>query len=716
MKKCFLSLIVLVAAGVLFFLIFPIGPRSASGEYLLPAKNGKILYPSRERRELPLPFEGILSEPILIPPLSVPLTINGLTVSVKEPSFLLPTPNKVVLKASLTNLPYWKESLPGSSPFKRVKKGETLSFGNRPHLVTLLLRTSRSPLTTLIHRVCSEYTVPEEGEISLASSLTEEEWKREHSDFLQASYLSIDNSTFQVHPLFTPERLSLPLGKSGKARRLSLYVGCVPSLDSRRVLFSIGDGAIFTVRTRQKGVWRDLFSKRVRNSVELLEGDLPKDAEEITVQASPGRDSFGDLAFITPPYLFHPQEKRRLVILLSLDTVRASSLSLYGNKRKTTPFLDEWAPKEARIYRNAFTPHPWTTPAHGAMLFGVYSWEEKVRSLAEQMQQEGFYTSAVTGGNLVAANNGFARGFTYYRDNNLDIFDRHAGAYLFERIKNALNVHKGKDLFLFFHTYHAHSPYTPATQFQVLGATGEMDINAARGGIAGTYSPLPEETRRKALLLYEEEILALDQELLAPLVSYLKRSGEYENTELVILSDHGEQFYEHGAWEHGYSLYNEETHIPLIVHSPGLKQGWEEDPISLRSVPLLVSRLAHVTPHETWKREKGRPPLFSTAIEYSALPFPLRVGVINNGVKVIANLKSERGTFRDYPNNEPRFESYDFVRDPGERKNTFSYKDEKIKEGLSYLKPLTQSLRQTKSPASLSEEKRERLKSLGYVD
>ena len=83
---------------------------------------------------------------------------------------------------------------------------------------------------------------------------------------------------------------------------------------------------------------------------------------------------------------------------------------------------------------------------------------------------------------------------------------------------------------------------------------------------------------------------------------------------------------------------------------------------------------------------------------------------------MIANLKSERGTFRDYPNNEPRFESYDFVRDPGERKNTFSYKDEKIKEGLSYLKPLTQSLRQTKSPASLSEEKRERLKSLGYVD
>ncbi len=280
----------------------------------------------------------------------------------------------------------------------------------------------------------------------------------------------------------------------------------------------------------------------------------------------------------------------RTVLILMLDTLRADHVSTYGYKRSTTPALDALA-KGSLVFSRAFSPSSWTLPAHVSFFsgrdvlgHGVVAPESLIPAdlplLAETMEKDGFVTLAQTGGGFLDDRYGFYRGFQSYTSRAKDVFQRDAAGLLYRSFMEDAADFSGQDLFIFLHTYQMHAPYkAPDPYFRAfnpgldikLQGVGD-DLHSLRG-LPPSLPPAAAAERQKLVDLYDASILYSDQELLKPLLAYLRGSGRFSEAMVIVLSDHGEEFYDHGDWEHGHTLYQELTRIPLVVKLPGQTRG-----------------------------------------------------------------------------------------------------------------------------------------------
>lgn len=182
-------------------------------------------------------------------------------------------------------------------------------------------------------------------------------------------------------------------------------------------------------------------------------------------------------------------DARPHVVLVSVDTLRADHLSLYGYERSTSPNLDAWAARHAGVFLNTVAQAPWTLPSHVSMLSGINAHRHgvnhdgavpsSVELLAERLRRAGYTTIAVTGGGFLHPRHGFSRGFdryVYWRSEHRpapksgaasksgadDRADRPGELALgIARALEILEQNRGEPLFLFFHTYETHAPYVP---------------------------------------------------------------------------------------------------------------------------------------------------------------------------------------------------------------------------------------------------------------
>lgn len=679
--------------------------------YLLKIKNKKI-YTGGAVKRLYFPFSGNLKGIVeIIPQEKSCLLINNEKLCMSSPHAVL-AEGKISLRRIKGNASLiLKENF---TPLARgfFKKGASLKIPEQIRLYEILYRRRGEKLFRVKFSIAKRHLpLNETGEYLILDVGNEKEWIDRYAFLKDYSYLKIGATTYQVKAAFPPFRFTseIPPGKSWRLSFSIILLNLPPEYGRTP---EIGDGVIFKISAIYKnGRKRTFFMEKVKSGVFHRDISIPAGCTRLIFETLPGKNKFGDLAFWSNPYLYRPG-KGETIILISMDTVRAKSLSLYGNKRKTTPFLDEWAPSNARIYRNAYTPHPWTLAAHKALFFSTYAWEKPEKSFVEKLQERGYYTFAFTGGGLVGSEYGFARGFVGYFEYANDLFDSNASALLYYRATDFLKRNISKKTFLFLHTYQAHAPYNPPEWANVFGQKGSIDINYLKGGPSGTFTPLDENIRKKALLLYEEEIYTIDQRLLKELVRFLKENRLYENSHIIILSDHGEQFFEHGAWEHGYSLYQEEIHIPLIVKSRKIPKGNDEDPISLLNVAELISRIAGFQPHLSWhKREDTL--FFSTTKPYSIFFFPEIAAVIRDGFKYIKNLNLHPEKFKSPPR-KPRKELYNLKEDP-EEKNNLALKNPKKMRQLDRLIDKKMVMRERRKK-KLNERELRKLKSLGYVE
>ncbi len=496
-------------------------------------------------------------------------------------------------------------------------------------------------------------------DIVLAQLLTQEEWEKIREEYSSVSYLGI-NRVYQVVPLFPQNFVSF---FTKGERRVEFYSMVMPLPPPVGQVFPAPgfDFKIVAVGGEKKAVIDKYHQKK---GVLLKNYRLPSWAKRIEIRAE-GRE-FGNLAFVTNPYFYTPSSRAPIVVLLSMDTVRAASLAPWGGGANT-PNLNALV-RESLLFTKAYTPVPWTYDGHMAALFSKYPWESPRRALAEVVQNQGFYTAAFTGGGLVAANLGFARGFLLYAQRPYDIFDRHSSQRLLKQAVSFIEDKSDRPIFLFLHTYQAHSPY--------LAEGKRFDIVARVGGLTGIFSPLPPAEAALAKRLYEDEISIIDREFLGPFLDFLRKNGLWKRAHIIIFADHGEQFYEHGSWEHGYSLYDEEVHVPLVVHSSKFKKGRDNKPISLISLWELVLKITGGKASQTWKPKrdfvflatpKSSPPLY----------FPRKTGIIKDNFKLIHNISIERKFFRRAPS-LPKVELYDLQKDPRERNNLYGAKREGI--------------------------------------
>ena len=290
------------------------------------------------------------------------------------------------------------------------------------------------------------------------------------------------------------------------------------------------------------------------------------------------------------PCLLRNNTRPRTVLILMLDTLRADHVSAYGYPRQTTPALDELA-KDSLLFSRAVSPSSWTLPAHVSLFsgrdvlgHGVVSPESHIPAdlplLAEKMQANGFVTLALTGGGFVDDRFGFSRGFQSYANRSADIYQQKASVLLYRAFMERAADYAGQDLFVFLHTYQMHAPYkAPEPYFRAFNSELDAKIKHVGGNLrrlrdeSGALTTAESAERQKLIDLYDASILYSDQELLKPVLAYLRASRRFADALLVVLADHGEEFYDHGDWEHGHTLYQELTRIPLVIKLPRQKRG-----------------------------------------------------------------------------------------------------------------------------------------------
>jgi len=274
------------------------------------------------------------------------------------------------------------------------------------------------------------------------------------------------------------------------------------------------------------------------------------------------------------------EDKRPNLVLVCLDTLRADHLGCYGYHRKTSPNIDKFA-AGAYLFENAIASSSWTLPSHASMFTGltpsvhgatVFPWgpsiREQERTLAEVARERGYLTAAYTEGGYVRAAHGFAQGFELYSDGKKP-FAVGAAEETFEYALDWLRRHGSLPFLLFVHTYQTHAPYTPPKRFATMfdpdytGRVGK-DYRTSKPTLPG----LSDADKAHFEALYDGEIAYTD-EIVGSFLNRLREMELLDDTAVIIFSDHGEEFWEHGGTSHGETLYDEQLRVPLIIRFPG---------------------------------------------------------------------------------------------------------------------------------------------------
>jgi hypothetical protein len=290
------------------------------------------------------------------------------------------------------------------------------------------------------------------------------------------------------------------------------------------------------------------------------------------------------------------------LLLITLDTVRADRLSVYGYQRDTMPGLHGLVEDGFALYREARSTSSWTLPSHGSLLTGLmphqhgathartqdereavlfrWSWATRLRedvpTLAERLAGRGYRTGAIVANSAVLAHEmGLDRGFQHYDDR------MSAGLQCRQSLLQQLGWHpalgcllhrdattvtdlaqswlEGNDanrpFFLFLNYMDAHAPYIPHAPFDRAFAPQQP------------IDPLQPPQAMQSLQ-YDRQLLYLDSELMR-LIDWLRSTPHWQRTVVIITSDHGEAFGEHDHWGHAQYLYEELLHVPLLVKSVG---------------------------------------------------------------------------------------------------------------------------------------------------
>ncbi|MFB0518251.1 MAG: sulfatase, partial [Acidobacteriota bacterium] len=308
-------------------------------------------------------------------------------------------------------------------------------------------------------------------------------------------------------------------------------------------------------------------------------------------------------------YSLDDEQEELNVVLIMLDTLRADALGCYGYRRPTSPNIDQLAENpHSVLFTRAFSSSPWTTPAHTSLFtsrhlsltreYELKHLPPEELTLAQVMREAGYNTVAFTGGAYVSAKLGFHQGFDiYYETERLgkveEVFTQFADWFEHRR--------RGK-FFLFFHTFEVHTPYTRSTFInknelgRIPAKFAENFVEVQNPDLINIIVTATEEEKRYIKALYDGGVYEADK-YIGLILQKLEEKKLLGKTIIIITSDHGEEFWNHypfGSY-HGYSLYWEMLHVPLIIYAPGLELARHkiEEPISLLDLfPTIVDLLS----------------------------------------------------------------------------------------------------------------------------
>lgn len=409
-------------------------------------------------------------------------------------------------------------------------------------------------------------------------------------------------------------------------------------------------------------------------------------------------------------------------IVISIDTLRADHLGSYGYGKPTSPFLDSLA-KRGTLFEEAYAQFPSTLVSHMSMLTGLHPREHgvfppnavlspRVELLPEVFQRHGFRTAGFTEGGFMSGRFGFRRGFDVFhaRDRNRNrplegTFRR--GVRFLESLK------KDDRFLLFLHTYAVHAPYDAPDRYRqpfwpgppppgAIPATGPA---LTRQNALG--EPLPQPAVDWLAALYDAGIRQTD-EVIQRFFKDLERLGLSEEVTVVITSDHGEEFQDHGRFNHT-QLYREVLRVPLIVLHPDHREAVRHSGVvQLMDLAPTLYELARLEP-------KGKPTATSLArlIGRSSPPRPGKAFAENMGDER-ALYKGEREELESLLRFAGRAELYDVTEDPGQKRDLAEDRD-RLRALLNQLNAFKPRPVAPATAAPLDPELEKKLRALGYL-
>lgn len=386
------------------------------------------------------------------------------------------------------------------------------------------------------------------------------------------------------------------------------------------------------------------------------------------------------------------------VILISIDTLRADRLPIYGYRKVATPAIDALAGGGV-VFDHAWAHSPQTLPSHASMLTGQLPFAHGVRdnmgfalskgaaTLPGLLAARGYATGGFVSAYVLRKETGIAQGFAMYDDTLPPGSPEKAtgevqrdGAETWAAAERWMKTLSSDRFFLFLHLYEPHSPYTPPDAYR-------------------RYEP------------YDGEIAYADA-LVGRVVASLEARGVYDDALIILLSDHGEGLGDHGEMEHGIFVYSETIRVPLVVKLPGQRQAGLRVSAPVQHVDLLptILDLAGTTAPGGVQGQSLRPLFDGGAFPERGLYAESLYGRYHLGWSDLYALTDARFRFI----RAPRDELYDLQTDPGERANVAGARESTRVAMRQALERLMAGAR-VDAPSQVSDEDREQLKALGYV-
>ena len=460
--------------------------------------------------------------------------------------------------------------------------------------------------------------------------------------------------------------------------------------------------------------------------------------ETALVGAEPGRFS---LPVWANPTILVPNASRRAprsIVMISVDTLRADHLGSYGYARGTSPGLDRLA-AAGTVFEHLIAEAATTDPSHMTMFTSVPAAVHGVTSgwlglrlpittLAERLRAAGYLTAAFTEDGPMAHARGFGRGFDVYGENQSPDLVEPEGhvAATFAQARRWLERNGGRPFFLFLHTFQVHSPYAPLPAYR--------DRFVGDGSRWIHLGPEQQSFRGAAernAADYDREIRFVDDELSA-LVDWMQAQGLFANTTLLVLSDHGEQFYEHGELGHGTLPYEEVLRPPLIAYGAGIQPRRVSTPVTHLDLMPTILELAGVPPPPYAQGSSFASELAADGAPATREPRAIfsTSWVLPDGLVPPADAvrKGPRKLIRFRDTSATQLRYYDLAIDPGEARDLSSERPAEARELLRLLDEREDQLARLREQIGghaaaaapraipLDPAHEEKLRSLGYIE
>ena len=443
------------------------------------------------------------------------------------------------------------------------------------------------------------------------------------------------------------------------------------------------------------------------------------------------------------------------VILLSIDTLRADSLACSGASKSRAPHLDALA-GDSLCFSKAFSSSSWTLPAMASVMTGVAPQvhgalhlhsrvPDGLPTLAEVLRHAGYRTAAFVSSTVLGPQANLTQGFDEFHAWPGPWLGRSLGASLLTArvprfrqdeapppvlagaVTDWLRDHREEPFFLWVHAFDPHAPYGPPSRYlrgtPPPGARPRFEGWDEEAIRAGTWVPTAAE-RDWIRQLYLAEVRWAD-DAIGRLLAELKRLGIYDDALILVVSDHGEEFWEHGSYGHGHTLYDELLHVPLLVKLP----------VSNKIRP--IGPIRPIRPIRPITTPVSTASLFATVFEACGLPLPAghpaagsllagpATALISQGLNRYEDRRAVRfGRFKYiHWTMSGREELYDLERDPGEAIDLAASSPAELAEGRRLLAAYEAEGRRARQllrlpegdAAEIDRHTLERLRSLGYA-